>query len=177
LNPPTPKELAAAGAPERADGEVEKDQQKRGGAEEFLVIGTLCPTLFVYPERADKDEREEEEEDAGDLEPEDSANAPEGAQKAADAAGDAAAGLNSRAGNILADGAGWKTGALWLGHGGLRAARDALARDAAGNTHASAQDAAEFLWFHSVYDGSSDPGCTAVRCLPLFAVADGPHWK
>jgi len=124
------------------------------------VIGAAEPTGPDAPQGGGKDDCGQEEEDSGNFKPEDSANATEGAQECADAAGYAASGM---AGD-LAGGAGLGGdvnrglgGVLGGGRGGsLGAGGDALACDATGNAEADAERSTDDFRFHSVYDGNSD---------------------
>jgi hypothetical protein len=129
------------------------------------VIGTVRVAGPNAPEGWPKDDHGKKKEDAADFEPQDAAHPAKRAQKAADTAGKAAAGLAGRP----SGGAGWGGRGNWLGRwpAGRRlcAARHALARDAPGYAQADAQGAADGLGSHSVYDGSSAPA------EPFFTVS------
>jgi hypothetical protein len=126
------------------------------------VVGAVGPTGSHAPKIRSKDNYRQKEKDARDFEPDNAANAPEGAQKAADATGHPSAGLaaglpgrpgpNCRVRKRL----GMRLGLL-CGCGFCRG-RHALASHAARNTQSRAKDAADCLWSHSIYDGSSEVG-------------------
>jgi hypothetical protein len=101
------------------------------------------------PKRWRKDDYGQKEEDAGDLEPEDSADAAKGAEKAADAAGDASAGPGSRLPDRLNGGPG-ASGVMRSGCGCLRGLRQALPDHAAGDAQSRAKKPANRLRSHSV---------------------------
>jgi hypothetical protein len=123
------------------------------------VIGTVGPTGPHAPKVWGKDDYRQQKEDSGYLEPDNAAHAAEGAQKAAHAARNAAAGLPDRLPGSPASNVG-SCDRLCLRRAGcgLCAARQVLACNAARNAQSNAQGAAYSLRSHSVYDGSSDAG-------------------
>ena len=121
------------------------------------MIGALEEAGPHAPQVGCKNDDGQEEEDSGDLKPDDAADAAEGTQKPAHAPGDTTASLAGHsacsAGLLGVDG----DGTARRGAGsGLRAGRHVLAGDATGNTQPYAQDATDGLRFHFEYDGSSD---------------------
>jgi hypothetical protein len=126
------------------------------------MLGAMSPTGPHAPEVWSKDDYRQKEKNAHDLEPDDAANAPEGAQKATDATRHASAGLDGGLpGGLHPNCCVRKRLGLRLGllrGGGLCRGRQALASHAAGNAQSCAKDAADCLWSHSIYDGSSDVG-------------------
>jgi hypothetical protein len=154
--------LPAPSPPERGDPEVEKDRHNHGGDQKHPVVGAVRPTGSHAPEVWSKDNHRQKEKDARDFEPDNAANAPEGAQKATDATRHASAGLDGGLpGGLDPNCRVRKRLGLMLGllRGcGLCRGRQALASHAAGNTQSRAKDAADCLWSHSIYDGSSDVG-------------------
>lgn len=126
------------------------------------MVGAVGPAGPHAPKVWRKDDHRQKEEDARDFEPQDAAHAPEGAQKAAYATRHASAGLGVGTFRRLSCRLDPRCRArIRLGllrGGGLCRGRQALASYAAGNTQSCAKDAADCLWSHSVYDGSSDAG-------------------
>ena len=139
-------------APKRAYAQVEKDHDHSDSERECSAIGTTGVSGPVLHQPGTKHDRRQQKEDAGDFEPYFPAYAPEGPQKAADAAshsprslaGDLTGGTSLR-GNI-GRGLARRTG------GSLHAGGYALSGDA----HSNSQYAAYGLRSHSIYDGSSD---------------------
>jgi len=126
------------------------------------VVGTVSPTGPHPPKVGRKHDDRQKEEDSGDFEPQDAAHTAKGTQEAAHAMCDASARLDRGLGGCL-------RGRLnpnccvsnWLDlrcSGGLCRRRQPLAHHAAGDAQACAKHPADLLWFHSVYDGSSDAG-------------------
>lgn len=157
-------------APERRNAKIEEDDDYDRRGDESAVIGAMFPTGACLPNFGGEDEHRQQEEDAGNLKPERAADAAKGAQKAADPFGEAAA----DASGSLSDG-----GGLRLARGsampcGRRnrcgGAGEAPACRAARYANPDAQDTADGLRFHSVYDGNSDPLFRALRQLPIAAI-------
>jgi len=156
-------------APERTHSEIEKHQDNPCGNQKHSMIGSLRPTCPHAPQVWRKDDDRQQEKDAGDFKPKDAANALEGTKKAAHAASDASAGLNSSSGRLNGCWNPWGRARNWrrlrlrwirsLRRGrSLNRGRQPLARHFAGDAQPCTQDAAKDLCSHSVYDGSSDPG-------------------
>ena len=137
------------------------------------MIGSVRPTGPHAPKIRRKYDYGQKKEDTGDLKPDNSADAPEGAQKAAYATGNATAGLNGLPGGpgscLALDGRrrirlNLRRGLLldlrWglLPRGGSCRRRQPLAGHLAGDAQSRAKNPSNFLWSHSVYDGSSDAG-------------------
>jgi hypothetical protein len=138
-------------APERTDAQVNKDQQKRDGDQELLVIGALREAGSVHPQSPRKDNHEEKEEDACDFEPDDSAHAAERAQKASYATCD----VLGRFSGSLTGGAALDIGldgglASWSVRSRLCAGGNAFARHAPGHPQADTEGPPDGLRFHSV---------------------------
>ena len=127
------------------------------------MVWSLRPTGPHAPEIWRENDHRQKEEDAGDFKPQDAAYALEGAQKAANAPSYTPTGLNdfsSRLRRHLDPGCRIRN-RLGLGlrcRGRLHGSFEALARHLAGDAKPGAEDAANGLWSHSVYDGSSDAG-------------------
>ena len=136
--------------PERAGSQVEKQHNDAGCDPKGPVIGALRPTGADTPKRWRKDDYGQQEEDAGDLEPEDSADAAKGFKESAQATAEAARSLAG----YLTSGAGCRLRGGLVGRG-LGSGGYALASDSSGDAQADAESAADVLRFHSVYDGSS----------------------
>ncbi len=162
--------LPAPRPPERADPQIKKDRHDNGSGQEHPVIGAVSPTGSHAPEIGGKHNYGQEKEYARNFKPQHAAHPPEWTQKAADAARDASAGLGSGSCSRLypIDGArnrlGLKRG-LGLrprlgvfGGSGLSCGCQPFAGHLPGDAQSGAEDAANDLWSHSVYDGSSDPG-------------------
>lgn len=128
------------------------------------MIGAMRPTRPHAPQIRAKDDHRQEEEDAGNLEPDNAAHAPEGTEKAAHATGNASAGLSSGlpcglyAIRCICNGL-----RVWLGLGGslphgsgFDRSRQPLASHLAGDAQSCAKDTANKLSSHTVYDGSSE---------------------
>lgn len=126
------------------------------------MVGAMSPTGPQAPEIRSKDDYRQKEENTCDFKPNFAANAPEGAQKATDTTRHASAGLDGglpggpRPNRSVGKRLGLRLGRLR--DGGLCRGRQALASHAAGNAQSRTQDAANCLWSHSIYDGSSDVG-------------------
>jgi len=147
--------LLAPRAPERADAQVKKNQQKRDGNQELLVIGPVRKAGSVHPQSPGKNNHKKEEEDACDFEPDDSANTAEGAQEAAHAACNSLGRLSSSLTGgptpspVL--GSGFKGGLAGRSiRGGLCAGGHAFARHAPGDAEADSEGPSDGLRFHSV---------------------------
>lgn len=163
--------------PERGDSKVEKNRHNSGGEpESFVVAGVMIGGNFA-PERGREDDDRKQEENSRDFEPEDSADAPQRTQEAADAARDRLPGLAQRlsslnggarsglaCGNALVARAARRSGPIRVSRRGLRGrsrlSRQALFCDAPcgnarGNAHSDAERAANSACSHTVYDGSS----------------------
>lgn len=138
-DPGTGRSLAA-GAPERADAEVEEDGHDDGGGDKGAMVGSLGVAEAGAPEGGTEDQHGQEEKDAGYLKPQNAAHAGEGAQKPGEAAAEAAGlGGGADAGAWAGEGAAGLSGrGLRLG-GRLHRVIDALtgdtARDAQPNSH------------------------------------------
>lgn len=116
------------------------------------MVWSMRPTEAGFPDRGAEDDHGQEEEDAGDLKPKDSADAAEGAQKSANAAGDAARCFTGcLAGGTVLSGNGW---GWWAGYG-LCAGGYALACHASGDAESDAEGAANGLRLHFEFDGNS----------------------
>jgi hypothetical protein len=154
----------AAGAPERADSQVKKNRDHAGRDPEGSVIAGVPVGDCGSPERRGENDRRKQKEDPGDFEPEDSAHAAEGAQKAADAAAHGSPGLGCGAGSGLNGGRASDTGHGY-GHrmAGLRCPRrlrsagNGLAGNPSYHADSDAESPADGSRSHSVYDGSSGP--------------------
>lgn len=167
--------LFAAGAPEGTDAEVEKDQRQAGENEESPMVRTVEVTGAGRPRTSPYKNRDKDKiEGAGDFEPEDAADAAEGANESAYATVDRRSGLARRlpglkrstgrrlAGDAVAvhetlDQRPCNTRSLkHLGGGrGPRADREVVPCGTSDHTHSNAQDAANDARSHTVYDGSS----------------------
>ena len=139
-----PSWLLAAGAPEGRGAEVEEECDDHGGDDKVAVVGAVCPAEAGLPQDRGEDQHRQEEEDACDLEPEDSAHALKGAQKAAQAGSDAAGGFAG----CLGGGAGLLGAVLNLTGHGLGAGGHVLAGNAAGDAQAGAEDPSDGLRLH-----------------------------
>jgi len=82
--------LPAPRPPERADAEIEEEDDDASGDEEHPVIGAVVPTGAHTPQVWSEGGDGQQEECSGDFKPEDAADAAKGTQKAPHAAGDAA---------------------------------------------------------------------------------------
>jgi hypothetical protein len=122
------------------------------------MIWAVGPTKAGSPEGGSKDHHRQQEEDAGDLKPDDSAYAAEGAQEAANPTSNAtrslACGLTSGAdsgkrfsGDLSSRG--------WRVASGLGAGSYALAGDAPRDANSYANSATNGLRFHFEFDGNS----------------------
>jgi len=161
--------LPAPRPPERTNPEVEKHHDNQSSFQKRSVIGTGSPTGSHAPQVWCKDDDRQKEKDAGHFKPDNSAHAPEGTQKPAHAARHSAR-VNRRPPRRLSGplapncrvssrlGIGRDSNLGWLRGSGLRRGRQVLTGDASGDAQACAKHAANLLWFHSVYDGSSDAG-------------------
>jgi len=142
----------AAGAEEGCDAKVKENRYNNGRGNERAVIGSVHPAYACAPNRGREDQDRKQEEDAGDLEPENAADALEWAQEIADTLGDAAAdtgcGFSGRR-------PGWQGGCNLRWWCGLCCCQ-ALAGDASNDAEPDAEDAADLFRSHPVYDGSSD---------------------
>lgn len=158
------KELSSrplAGAPERADAEVEKDRDHNGGSDKGAMIRPGGPVHASVPKHWSKDDYGQEKKHARDFKPDYSADAAEGAQKAADTLDDAPACTAGGLGCCPYEGAGicLRSGCL-DGLCACRRARRPLKRpheSTARKASANPEDTAYSLRSHSVYDGISDP--------------------
>ena len=115
------------------------------------MVGPLRDAGSVHPKSPGKDDREEEEEDARNFQPDDSAHAAKGTQEAAHPA----CNIPGRLAGSLTGGArlGGVLGRGLAGRGarrGLCAGGHALARHAPGHTQPRAQNPPDGLRFHSV---------------------------
>lgn len=123
------------------------------------MIGTVREAGPGAPKRGGKDQNRQEEEDAGDLKPENASHTAKGPQKTSHATGNAAGDLSgSLTGSAVLSSGG--SSSLWVGRrlgGGFNASGCTLACDAPGDPQPDAQSAADGVRFHSIYDGSSDP--------------------
>jgi hypothetical protein len=152
--------------PERADPEIEKDHHNAGSNQEHAMIWALRPTRTHAPQIRAKDDYRQKEENAGNFEPDDAANAPEGTEKAAHSAGNASAGSSgslpcgSKAARCIHNGLGLRLGLKWslLRRSVLCSGRKPLACHLASDAQPRAKDPANKLSSHTVYDGSSDAG-------------------
>ena len=134
------------------------------------MIGAVEAAGPDAPQSGGKDDDGQEEENAGDFKPENSAYTAEGLQETAYAAGDAPGDLTGRLpfGAALRDGfSGW----LLRRRVGCssRTGSDSLAGNASGDAKTDAEGAADGFRFHSVYDGSSG-GCRTAFS-PFVAVS------
>jgi len=135
------------------------------------VVRAVQPARPHAPERGAKSNHRQQKEDAGHFQPENTAHAAEGAQKAAHAASHAS---------------GCLSGSLSYGPvrrcivrrrtrrsaGRSRCARSSvLAGNPPGNPQADAQGAANGVRFHSIYDGSSDAAGLLFHTYWRFTVA------
>ena len=107
------------------------------------------PTGADAPKGRGKDDHGQGEEDAGDLKPDDSADAAERAQKPANATSDSTAGLTCGSPGC-AGLSGGDRGCLRLGRGGgsFCSCRGLLAGNAAGDAESGADDTADGVRFH-----------------------------
>jgi hypothetical protein len=147
--------------PECGDSEVEKNHSRANRE----AAGDSADSGPALPKTQSEEGREQKEECAGGLKPDDSANAAEGAEKAADTFSYGAPGFRCDARSGLRLRASWgdegrSSGeGLHIGDGlirtGGRGARNATACDASGDADADTKGAANVSRFHTVYDGSS----------------------
>lgn len=160
-----PPRSLAAGPPERTHPEVKKHHHDHGGDQEHAMIRPVGPAGSHAPKVWSEDDDGQKEEDACNLKPQNAAHTPKGTQKASDAASNAPAGLGGGSPRRLyaIDGARNHLGsrldtrlALLRGAGG-RAGKP-FTGHAPRNAESGAKDAANGLWSHTVYDGSSDAG-------------------
>lgn len=114
------------------------------------------------PERGSKDNDRQEKEDAGDLEPEDSAHAAKGPEESPYALANAAPGLGCDLARGLPGGPTLHAVCLCLSRlrlrcarGGLSLSRNSLPCDSPGDSNSNAQGPPNVARFHTVYDGSS----------------------
>ena len=130
------------------------------------MIGALRPTSPHPPQIRAKDDYRQKEEDAGHLEPNDAANAPEGAKKTAHAAGNSSAGPSSNlsgsfdAIRCVRKGLRLRRGFIrgLARRGGFCRGGKPLASHLPHDAQSRAKDPANKLSSHTVYDGSSDVG-------------------
>jgi len=157
--------LFAPCPPERRDAEVEEEHNHHDGDDKGPMIWAMLPTGAGVPHGGRKDDDRQHEEDAGDLKPEDAADAAEGVQKAADATGHAPRGFSGGVPGFAACGARIdmridmricrRMSSLLRRRCRMRLAGKMPACDAPGYAESNAQGAPDGLRFHSVYDGSS----------------------
>jgi len=83
--------LFAAGAPEGRDAEIEEDDDHDRRGDEGAVVGAMGIAEAGAPERGREDDDGQKEEDAGDFEPEDAADAAKGLEESAETTGEAGA--------------------------------------------------------------------------------------
>jgi len=122
----------------------------------------MRPIQSSLPDSRAEDHHRQEEENADYFEPDNAANALEGAQKSPNPAGDAS-GLfprnlaRSTALRVPCSCIRGLRGRGWLAGCRLRAGRYSLARDTAGDAKADPKRATNGLGFHSDFDGNSVP--------------------
>ena len=90
----------ATGAPEAADAKIKKNYNDHRRCKKRPMIGALLPACPCAPEDWAEDQNGEQEEDAGNLEPDFAADAAEGLEKAAESAGYSAGSLACDAATI-----------------------------------------------------------------------------
>lgn len=151
--------LSASRTPERTDTQVKEHRHYESGDHKHPVIRTMGPTGAHAPKIRRERNHWQEKESAGNLEPQDASHAPKRAQKAADAASHAGASLSARADGpprVLRMNSSVDNGLRASRWSSVRTFRKPLAHHAAGDAYADSQDASNRLWFHPIYDGSSD---------------------
>jgi hypothetical protein len=140
------------------------------------VVGTGGPAQAGSPDGWRKHHNRQQEESAGNFEPQDAAHSPEWPEQAANALRHTAAGLSNSSPGLrgLPAAGNLNTSACshlrsgWRGCGGS----DALPCHASGYPDSDAQHPPDVFRLHSVYDGNSDPAYAAfstragLRCLP-----------
>jgi len=81
-------------APEGTDSKIGEDDNNNGGRNKGSVVGAVSIAHSRTPERGSENEYRQEEENAGNLKPENAADAAKGLQKSAQAAGKATGGFH-----------------------------------------------------------------------------------
>jgi len=130
------------------------------------MIGPVRPTCPHTPQIRAKDDYRQKEENAGNFEPDDAADAPEGTEKTAYAADNASTCLSGGPPcgfdsiRCVSNGLGLSRGLIGsLPRGsGFCGSRKPFARHFAGNAQSRTKNTANKLSSHTVYDGSSDAG-------------------
>jgi len=125
------------------------------------VIGSVRVTGTHSPGHLAKNQNEQEEKEPCYLEHEDAANPAKRAQKPANSAGDLRRGPSGLLASVALCTWAPNTGdSDWSGRRRVSGgARQALPGDAAGYAKPNPQYSANGLWFHPVYDGSSEAKC------------------
>ena len=144
------------------------------------MIGAAGPTGTHLPEIRREYDHREQEENAGDLKPDDPTHTGKGPQKAAHAASNVPGGLAGDSGCFSSDLPGrapwndWPRGlpGRWGAGGRIDAGRHLLAGNFPGHAQAHAHHAAYPVGFHLVYDGISDARRAAFHSL--FAIGHCP---
>ena len=157
-----PGGLLASRSPERGNTEVEKDGDDQRGHQKHSVIRAVGPTRAHAPKVRRKSDDGEKEENSGDFEPNDSADAAKGSQEPTDTTGDASAGLvcdpADRPTYVPSMNLRVYSGLRRMHSGRLLAGRESLADNSSGDAYSDSQGTADGLWSHPIYDGSSDAG-------------------
>jgi hypothetical protein len=81
-------------APEGTDSKIGEDDNNNGGRNKGSVVGAVSIAHSRTPERGSENEYRQEEENAGNLKPENAADAAKGLQKSAQTAGKATGGFH-----------------------------------------------------------------------------------
>jgi hypothetical protein len=146
---------------ERVHAQAEKQHHDSGCNQERAVIGPAQPAGSNPPERGRKNYHGQEKEHTHDFQPQNGSHTAKRPQKASHTARNATGGCPGnapRSFNVLPCGAalGRPIDHRLAGNRGtVCAGRRALAGDAPRDAQADAESAANGVWFHSIYDGSS----------------------